>query len=332
MGKYDARGSDNIIVDPVLTNISIEWANLTVTAADVLFPSVRVSKQGGKYLVFGRNAFTTNFGGDVRSPGARANEIPGFARWSEDTYFAVEHALEMLVPDEERENVESPFEPDRDAVEDVTSQILMGRELAARDLVTDPTVYHADHTVTLSGTAQWNDYANSDPIADVRRAFRTFHSNMFTVPNVAIIPFRVMSYLEDHPVIVERYSAQGGVVTAEMIANILGIDRVIVPGGAYNTTNNPGRPDDISYIWGDDVVLAYVPPRAGLRTPAFAYEFTWPIQGREQASDRRRDDDRVGDIHRVRRRYDLKLVAKDEDNDLAIGGYLIRDAINPAAE
>jgi hypothetical protein len=70
MGLYDARGGDNIIVDPILTNISVEWANLTVTAADVLFPPVRVTKQAGKYLVFGRKAFTTNFGGDVRAPGS----------------------------------------------------------------------------------------------------------------------------------------------------------------------------------------------------------------------------------------------------------------------
>lgn len=331
MGKYDAAGADNIVVDPVLTNISVEWANLTVTAADVLFPSVRVTKQAGKYLLFGRKAFNTNFGGDVRAPGSRANEIPGFARWSEDTYFAVEHALEMLVPDEERENIENPFDPDRDAVEDVTSKVLMGRELAARDLVTDPDNYHTGHVEELSGTARWNDYADSDPISDFRSAFRVFHRSMFTVPNTAVIPYRVMSYLEDHPVIVNRYIAQGGVVTAEMIANILGIDRIIVPGGAYNTEGNPGRPDDISYIWGEDVILAYVPPRAGLRTPAFAYEYTWPIQGREQTVDRRRDDDRVGDIHRVRRRYDIKMVAKDEDTDGAIGGFLLRNVIDPEA-
>lgn len=330
MGLYDARGNDNIEPDPILTNISVEWGDLTETAGDVLFPTVRVNKQAGKYLVFGRNAWSQNFGGDVRAPGSRANEIPGFARWSEDTYFATEHALEMLVPDEERENVDSPFDPDRAAVQDVTSKIVTGREIAIRDLVHNAANYHANHTVTLAAGQMFNEYGTSNPIAVFRDAFREFHAQMSTVPNIAIMPYTVMSYLEDHPRIIERYVAQGGVVTAEQIAAILGINRIVVPGGAYNADGNPGRPDDISYIWRNHIVLAYVPPRAAMRTPAFGYEFVWPIRGQVQSADRRRDDDRVGQIHRVRRRYDLKLVAKDEATDKAIGGFLIRDAVDPA--
>lgn len=335
MGFYDATGRQNIVPDPVLTNISVEFANVTDYIAGRLFPTVRVSQQSSRYLVFGRKSFRVNYGGDVRAPGSRANELEGTAAWSEDTYFATEHALENLIPDEEGENTEARFNSERDATEDLVHKLMLGRELAARDLVHDDTQYHASHVVTLSGTSQWNDYSGtSDPISVFRTAFRQFHSTMGTVPNIAVIPWRVMSYLEDHPKIIERYSAQGGVMTPEMIASILGVSRILVPGGSYNQNSNPAVAASLSYIWGNHVVLGFVPNRPALRTPALGYEFLWPIRGgRNQADavsvDRRRDNDRIGNIIRARRRYDLKLVGKDPDlaGTPLVAGYLIKNAI-----
>lgn len=321
---YDARGGGNVHIDVALSNISVGFPN-NGAVGEALFPSVGVTKVSNKYYVFGREAWSVDPAGDFRAPASVAHEIPGL-KVSTDTYFAQEHALQVPVADEERENTDSPFAPDRDATELVTAKILLGREIAMRDMVQTAANYPADHVVTLSGTTQFNDYVNSDPITVIKTGIRKVHSKLFLTLNTAVIPWEVMTQLEDHPDFIERIKySERGILTQEIIASIIGIPNVIVPGMGYNSAN-PGQTASLGYLWGKDILLAYVPPRAGQRIPAFAYEFTWGIAGRKQVIDRWREEPRVADLIRCRRRYDLKFVALDV-NSKAIGGYLIKAAV-----
>jgi hypothetical protein len=329
MTMYNPTGSGNQHIDQVLTNISVGWSNVGLVA-ERLFPTVTVRKQADKYYTFGREAWLPE-SGDYRAPGTEANEIPGVAV-SLDTYYAQEHALQIAVTDEERENVDNPMSPDRDATELVTSKILLGRELLMKTLVTDATQYATDMTVTLSGGAQWNaaNYATSDPITDLKKGRHAMHANVFFEPNVGIIPYAVMSELEDHPDFIDRIKySERAIITTDIIAAMVGIPNIIVPGTgiASDASLVPG------YLWGKDVLLAWVPARPGLKTPAFAYEFVWGYGGGlQQAVDRWRENPRKSDIVRVSRRYDLKLVGKENNpNDTNFGkvvtGYLIKNAI-----
>jgi hypothetical protein len=73
--------------------------------------------------------------------------------------------------------------------------------------------------------------------------------------------------------------------------------------------------------------MAYVPPRPGLKIPAFGYEFVWGYRGSTpMVTERWRDEDRVSDIVRVRRRYDIKMVALDSLGK-SIAGYVIKAAV-----
>jgi hypothetical protein len=327
---YDPRGGgvEPVHVDVVLTQISVDWPNEEFIG-DVLFPVVRVGQQSNKYNIFGRETWGLPPTGDDRAPGSEANEVPGKAI-SRDQYFATDHALRIAVTDEERENVDPPLAPDREATELVTQHILLGRELAIHGLVTTAANYHADLTTSLSGTARWNDYVNSDPIGDVKAGRRAMHAKIFREPNLGVFPYEVMAELEDHPDFIERIKySQRGVLTQEIIASLFGLARIVVPGVGYVPDGRGlGQPavGDVSYLWGKDVLLAYVPPRAGMRTPAFGYEFVWPYQGSIQYAIRWREAKRRSDLIEVGRRYDLKLVAKDE-SDKALGGYLIKTAV-----
>ena len=103
MPRYDAAGRGRITPDPVLTGIAIEFAAQQNYIADRLFPSVGVTEQHGRYELFGRSAFTRHYAGDRRAPGARANEVSGRKRYADTPFSVVEHALEELIPDEEKE-------------------------------------------------------------------------------------------------------------------------------------------------------------------------------------------------------------------------------------
>lgn len=333
MSVYQPTGTGNVHIDQVLTNISLGWPNEGMVG-DQLMPTVTVRKQSDKYYVFGRETWLPETE-DYRAPGTEANEIPGM-KVSLDTYYAQEHSLQIAVTDEERENTDSPLAPDRDGTELVTSKIVLGRELAIRNMATTAANYASGNTTTLSGTAQWNDYVNSHPIANIRTGMRAVHAKIFMEPNVAVIPYLVMSTLEDHPDIIERIKySERAILTPEIIASVFGIQKVIVPGAGYGSgsVGTPGNAITTSYLWGKDVILAWVPPRPGLKIPAYAYEFVWGYNGSTpQVVDRWREDKRKSDLIRCSRRYDLKMVGVDinpssADYNKAISGYLIKNAI-----
>ena len=117
---------------------------------------------------------------------------------------------------------------------------------------------------------------------------------------------------------------------AEHIADLFTGPTII----AYSAdpVGTPGNKVKGSYLWGKDIVMAYVPPAPGKKVPAFGYEYTWTINGQEMSVDRWREDPRVSDLIRLRRRYDLKLTGVEIDPDSpdfgkSISGYLIKNAV-----
>lgn len=325
MAVYDPRGGSPVHIDKALTNISVGFPNNDFVG-EALAPSLPVRKQSDLYYTHGREAWVLEPGSDVRAPGTEANEIPGL-RLSTTPYFAIEHALQIAVTDEERENADSIASPDRDGTELVTAKLMLQRELIIRDMVQTAANYAATYSVTLAGAQQWSDYAGSNPIGDVKTGRRKIHSGLFIHPNTAIIPYEVMSQLEDHPDFIERIKySQAGVITPELIARLFGIGRIIVPGVGVNTARM-GQTEALGYLWGKDVILAYVPPRPMLKTPAFMYEFNWVYpSGARQITERWREQRRGSDVIRVRRRYQHKFIAVN-GSGLSIAGYLIKAAV-----
>lgn len=323
MAAYSPTGSGSVHIDQVLTQISVAWPNNGLVGSRLL-PSVPVKKQSDKYYIFGREGWLPE--DDTRAAGTVANEVDGLAV-STDTYYAREHSLQIPVTDEERDNVDSPLAPDRDATEMVTSKIMLGREVAIKTLVTTTTNYASGLSTTLSGAAQWNsaNYATSDPISDLRTGKAAVHAKIFMEPNVLVVPYQVMTALEDHPDFLERIKySERAIFSPELLAAVLGFESVVVPGVGYNSAN-PGQTATLGYLWGKDVVMAWVPSRPGLKIPAFGYEFTWGTQ----YIDRWREEPRKSDLIRATRRYDLKLTALGEGSDAgkSIAGYVIKAAI-----
>jgi len=324
MAVYDPRGGGNVHVDRALTNISVGFPNNGMVG-ETLFPVVKVAFQTGFWYQFGREGWLPE--DEYRAPGTETLEVPGLTV-AITPYFAKEYALAIAVTDEEREQADAPMDPDRDGTDLVTSKLLLKREQRMKDLVTTTANYHTGHSVTLAGATQWSAYATSTPIADIKTGLRKVHSVLFMEPNTAIIPYEVMAILEDHPDFIERIKySQPGIITADIIASMVGVQRIIVPGMGFNS-GVPGGATTLAYLWGKDVVLAWVPPRAGLKIPAFAYEINWRYPGGQaQVVTRWRVEARKSDIVRVSRRYTLKMIAVDAGTGGSIAGYVIKAAV-----
>jgi hypothetical protein len=131
--------------------------------------------------------------------------------------------------------------------------------------------------------------------------------------------------MEDHPTFITRIQySMPGILNEQLIGSMIGISNIVVPGIGNNTAN-PGQTASIGYLWGTDVVLAYVPDRPGLRIPSYGYEFTQGYNGLSQVTERWREEPRKSDIIRVSRRYDLKMTALDASSK-ELAGYVIKAA------
>lgn len=315
---YNPTGSGNTHIDKALTNLSLKYENNTMMAEE-LFPVVNVSKRSDLYYIHGREGWRLE--DDLHAPGAHTPKDPGLAVTT-DNYYAERRARAMGIDEDEAQAVDSPLEPRIDATETVTDQLMLQRERRAQLLATAAANYNGSNVVTLAGTSQWNDYANSDPIGDIRDGVRQIHSQLFREPNKLLIPYTVMSFLSDHPDFLERIKySERAIFNPELLSAIFGIQRVVVPQSGFNSAAF-GETENFDYLWGKDVVLAYVTERPRIKTLSYGYEFMW----KNQVVDGWPDRDRRVDYVRITRYYVHKAVTVD-DAGLFNSGYLIKDAV-----
>jgi len=214
----------------------------------------------------------------------------------------------------------------------ITSRVALGKEYRIYQKAAVASVYNTALTVDLSTAPtgfgpQWDVYATATPIKDIRTAMRLIHGQSFLQPNLAVISYKVMSALEDSQDLINRIQyVERAILTPDLVESLLGLSNCVVPGFGF-ASNNPGQTLTLSYLWNKEVILAYNPPRPGLKTPAFGYEFAWGFGGGlDRVVDRWREERRASDIVRLRTRYDLKLVGLDGSSK-SICGFLFTNAL-----
>lgn len=299
----------DVVVDPVLSNVSIKYTNEQFVWNRVM-PTFPVGKQSGKYYKYDKANLRPVE--TERAAGSPANEV-GFGL-STDSFYAEDYALKEFVDDQVREQADQALNPLTDATEDVTERLIIGAEktlattMAATGTITQNT--------TLSGTDQWSDFANSDPIGDVRTAMQTVQKAILKRPNTLLLSKPVFDQLQDHTDIIDRIKySQLAATTEDLLARIFGVDKVIVADAIENTAHE-GATDSLDYIWGKHAWVLYISPQRRLKTITFGWTFTW----KDRVTKRWRDEDREGTYVRVNWNYDQKIVAAE-------AAYLIKDSV-----
>ena len=255
------------VIDPILSTIVLGFVHPEHIGMQ-LFPRVPVMVSGGKVIEFDKSAFRLY--NTSRAPGTAFKRVQ--FGYQGQPYALENHGLEAPVPREHQR--EAGVVPGIDlatrAVNGVMRINSLILEKAQADLARDDTKYDANHKNTLSGTDQWNDYSNSNPITDVNDAKEAIRSTTGVYPNTIEIPATVMKILTEHPKIVEKIKySERGIVTAEILAAVFDIPKVIV-GKAIAFDDADASID----VWGKDVVLAYVPDNpSGMEEPSFAYTY-----------------------------------------------------------
>jgi len=304
----------SVHVDQALTNVSVGYRPNSYISEEI-FPPVTVQRQSDKYYKVDEKREAMRLSDTSRAPGAEANEVD--FDLSTDTYFCEDHALEGIIPDEERANADPAVQADINRAELITDKILLGKEVGLVTLLEAGLATEGTNLTTLDAGKEWSNYSTGDPVADVQGAIaKHIATSKGQVPNGMVLPYEVFLKMKDHPDIIDRVKYGGstgnaGVVNAETLAQVFGIDRLWVPRSFKNTAKQ-GAAASMSAVWGEnDVVLCYIPAAPGLRTQALGYSFRWNVGGGSvdgMLVERWREAKRHGDMISVRYYYDQKVV------------------------
>ena len=98
----------------------------------------------------------------------------------------------------------------------------------------------------------------SDPFGDIQTAKSAIRSTTGLEANTIIFGREVYDALTKHADIIDRIKyVQKGVVTADILASLFDVDRVLV-GNAIKNTGSEGLADSFADVWGKNTVLAHL--------------------------------------------------------------------------
>jgi len=182
---------------------------------------------------------------------------------SSDRYQIEKHGLSGVVTEEDYDNEEQPFDARKDMTEDLTDKITLGKEFALASQLTSTVVI--TNNVTLSGTDQYDDYSDSDPLGDFAVARKSVYDNGGKITEMpggfGIVPWQVYNTLKFHPALIDNIKHTVNMkkgLTFDQLADTMGVDRILIPFCQYNSAKQ-GQTDVITSVWGNDIVFGFSP-------------------------------------------------------------------------
>ena len=298
------------VVDAVLTNHSRGYVH-PERVAHHLFPAVTVNQRGGRRIEFNKDSFKLY--NTVRAAGGKRQEVEfGFLGQK----FALEqHDLVGKLPVEvQEEAARGPgIDLGRSTVESVQDIISLSKEVQSATLARDAAKYAASNKVTLAGSDQWT-HADSDPKTVVKEGKEAIRAKIGRYPNTMVLGPLAFSALDDHPKLMEKikYTSSDS-ITLAMIAKYFDVQKVVRGDAVYADDE-----DEFVDVWGNDVVLAYVPMGTRINEPSYGY--TYQLAGHPFVGKAWYDDDFKSWKYPVTDEFSPELVGAE-------AGYLIKDAV-----
>lgn len=264
----------DVHVNAPLTNLSVAYLqDQAEFIADQVFPAVPVMKQSDRYFDYGKgNWFRAS--AKKRAPSTESAGS-GFSIDNTPNYFCDVYAIHKDVDDYTRSNADTPLDMDRDSTEFVSRDLVLTREVlwAAKFFTTS--VWTGSTTGSDITVATAWDVAGSTPIADMRAQIISVKKKTGFRANKVVLGQTVWNILQDHPDFLERIKyTQTGIMTTDLLAAVLGVEKVYVGGAVQNTSQEPAT-DTLDFVFSNDVLICYAPDSPGILKPSAGYTFVW---------------------------------------------------------
>ncbi|MDI3260047.1 MAG: hypothetical protein QJR02_10165 [Sinobacteraceae bacterium] len=248
-------------VNPTLTAIAIGYHNTDdMLIADQVLPRVPVGQKFTWTSYSAEQAYTV----PNTQVGRKSQPFTVDFSGTSQTDSVNDYALDDFVPQDDVEAWEAmpkpptggPLSPQALATMMLTNLIELDREIRVANLVFNPASYPANQIETLSGTSQWSDYTNSNPLSDLMAALDV----PLIRPNTIVMGRQAWTVLRQHPKIVqavEKAYVGSGVVSQQAVADLLEVKQILVGNSRLNTAKK-GQTPSYARVWGKHAALLYV--------------------------------------------------------------------------
>lgn len=268
-------------IAPALTAISVVYKN-PAYIADLVLPRTPVGAQNFTFVQFPVDTMFNIYDTTVGRRG-KPNEI--VIEGTETASFTLDQALDSPIPQADIDNADIRYDPRDLQTMALTQAIAMGREQRVANLVFNTGSYAAGLSTTLSGTGQYSDYVNSDPVVGINAQLDL----PLMRPNKLIFGQQSWTTVRSHPRIVQatKGTAQtGGVASRQQVAELFEVDEVLVGATRANNAKR-GQTPAMARLWGKHIAGIYIPPvLTGQGEVAFGASFEWGSRIASEIEDR----------------------------------------------
>jgi hypothetical protein len=264
-----------------------------------LFPVMPVDRQAGN---FGRLPIAQLLQKKNTSRAPGGNYPRGDFNFAPDVYATLENGWEEPVDDREAEAYADYFDAEQVASIRAYDTVVRNQEQRIAGFAMDTTFYANDPVGTV-----WTDMASATPLDDVMEARLAFRSQCGFWPNIGVLDSMTFAYLTRCQQIIDQIKFSGRDdpktknITAEMIAALFNLEKLLVPEGALNTADE-GQAIAIASIWNpDNFLLARRDSSMDFKKMCIGRIFAWTDGGGDKpVIESYRDETKRSDIVRVR--------------------------------
>ncbi|MBB4266897.1 capsid protein [Roseospira visakhapatnamensis] len=159
-----------------------------------------------------------------------------------------------------REAERSGFDPRGQRTEVATNVVTLDREQRVAGTVFSAGSYANGLAAVLSGTDQFSDYTNSDPLGTLLDML----SSCLIRPNTLVFGEMAWTRTRRHPKLIQAVRGQlveEGVISRQQLADLLEVQKIVV-GQSRANINRPGQALELAYLWGPHVAGLFIDPTA----------------------------------------------------------------------
>jgi hypothetical protein len=250
----------------------------------------------------------------LRSPGG--NYARGNFTFTTSTFACVEHGAEEPVDDREAQLYAEYFDAELIAGMRAAHAVRLNAERRVADAVFNTTTWNGA-SLTTGITHEWDDATNAVPVDDVFAARAKVYDNSGVWADTLICNYKVFLNLLKCDQVIERIESAGagsaaraGLITAEMLAQVFNLRKIIVGGGSRNNANE-GLSASPVQIWSDEyAMVCKTADTNDFREPCIGRTFHWSEDGSSVNGtvETYRDEAVRSDIVRVRHDVDEKII------------------------